>query len=244
MPQAVCLIDHDNVPISRLSVTDLLTQWLASLPPEDEDLPVQDLLVRAYGGWWYESNVSNSRYQAAATYAAHCPAMLRVRGRYWRILFEFADTLLAPSATPLGPRIDNTFVLRPAPQLFLPRQPELACLEQDCEALRLRKWVRQRRGCTRKACPKSFGDLWFKPEQKQVDIHLALDLLTLNGPMSAVRHLSVASDDIDFAPALWLASAALPEYRTLTSIRFSTSPPYFDAHLQDTKVTILRYQFN
>jgi uncharacterized LabA/DUF88 family protein len=237
-PNWILLIDHDNIPLREGALSAIISCWLASVPAELRGNAIQELLVRSYGGWWQEESQSTSRYKAGPFYADECPALVRVADHYWRVHFEFADYLLSDEEH--SALITHTFALRPAPHLFFATSDGRGCDEYDCEAKKLRRWLMSRRGCTRLACPRAFGDLWMKPEQKQVDIHLAVDLLDLCSRRQAPRRVGLVSDDTDFLPAILASATSKSEEKPLiTLIRFTGKPSYLDTEIGRRGVEIL-----
>lgn len=234
----VALLDHDNSPHGAKSLKEILVTWLEDIPTAALRATVQDADVRAYGGWWQEDSSSSARGEAVAFYTEECPALITAGERYWRIKFAFADYLLHDLNVRHAPRVEHTFVLRPAPSLFSPLTGATACAEQGCEIRKIRKWMLKRRGCTRTACPNAFGQLWYKPEQKQVDTHLVLDLLYLCTRGSEATDVLVVSDDADFGPALLVAASAGTGAR-ITVARFSSKKNYLDQYLVEAGIKIL-----
>jgi hypothetical protein len=192
------------------------------------------------GAGWKGDQLSESRQKAMSFHADECPALLRVDGVFWRVGFEFADRLVGfvGRKAPM-PAIHNTFVMRPVPRLMLSRNGAYTCVEGDCEARRLRDWFYSRRGCTRKACKHLFGDIWSRSEQKQVDIHLAIDLITLAPNTDPGFTLALATDDADFLPALLAASHATPCPHLLSHLRCQMQPTYLDDFLTSQGLAII-----
>jgi len=224
---AILLLDHDNLPLSRIGIQHLLDRWLSHIDSSPA-IAVGEALIRIYGGWWLEDQMSESRHAASLFYAEFCPSLMYVLSRVWRVRFEFADSLFAPHHSTEIP-IRHTFALRPAPPPVArrPGQQQPSCDEPDCEIRQLRKWLYRRRGCTRTACPRRFGDVWYRAEQKQVDIHLALDLAALVHRKD-LAHLAVGSDDLDFLPALVTASGHPLRHCTISHLRCRTDRTYLD----------------
>jgi hypothetical protein len=81
--------------------------------------------------------------------------------------------------------------------------------------------MRNQRACFKPECPRSFADHFARREQKQVDVHIAVDLMTLAECNDLCRHIAIASDDTDLLPAIAAAGARLAANRTLTALRFS-----------------------
>lgn len=238
--RAVLLLDHDNVPFGSVGLKSILERWLLELAPRTQRGSVRTAIVRAYGGWWKGDQLSESRQKATSFYADECPALLRVDGVFWRVGFEFADRLVGfvGRKAPM-PAIHNTFVMRPVPPLKISRNGAYTCIEADCEARKLRDWFYSRRGCTRKACQNLFGDIWSRSEQKQVDIHLAIDLITLAPNIDPAFNLALATDDADFLPALLSASYVSPSPHSLSHLRCQMQPTYLDDFLTSQGVVII-----
>lgn len=235
-PTWVLLIDHDNVPFERIQLRSILEAWLSEIAKVVRPEGVHDLLVRSYGGWWQGTDQSASRAEAARAYAEQCPALLSLDGGYWRVRFEFADSLIY--SNPGFDRLSHTFALRPASPLTL-AAGTAGCDAESCEAPRLRKWTFRRRGCTKPGCTRKFGDLWLRGEQKQVDIHLAVDLLMLASRAESTTHLALASDDLDFMPVLAQAGIIRPNHATLTHVRFTSRSAYLDETLTGLGLRLL-----
>lgn len=201
---------------------------------------VGDMTVRAYGGWWREEAASDARFSAAVQYSEHCPALLATAGRYWRVRFEFADDLLLPADPAVGsPSIRHTVAMRPPPPLAISQVHGAVCTEDGCEVQRCRRWLYRRRGCTRSACPQQFGQVWIRTEQKQVDTHLAVDLLQLTRLWPRPIHISLLSDDIDFLPAIVAAATTSPLPESITHVRVTGRRTYLDPFLTERGVRIL-----
>jgi hypothetical protein len=235
------LVDHDNVPFSRITIRHIIESWIDDLSgilsPRQNIVAV----VRAYGGWYDGVTASESRYRAAEFYQTDCPAAFLYAGRICRITFEFADRLL-PCKTDSADhrvRITHTVASRSAAQMFGRRMDALACEEVDCELQAVRRWLTKRRACTRAACPQAFADQFHRKEQKQVDVHLAVDVITRAETMVDGEHLALASDDWDMLPALAATTGRLAPRVTVTAIRCSTTSTYLDHDLRQRGIRIL-----
>jgi hypothetical protein len=234
-----CLIDHDNASGHLEHLTGFLGEWLGELARAYTFDVVQDLVVRSYGGWWREDRVSDARFSAAQLYSKYCPALLSEHGHYWRIRFEFADGLLIPPGQPDSvPPFHHTVVGRPAPPLTI-SGPGSVCPEPDCEVQRCRRWLYRRRGCTRNACPKAFGQVWMRTEQKQVDTHLALDFVHLCKYWPDSVHVALVSDDVDFLPALAASAIGTVAAASVTHVRIAGRSSYLDTFLTGRGIRIL-----
>jgi hypothetical protein len=227
------LLDHDNLPSERLQLASIINAWLDSVSRTLE-LPNQlTLLVRAYGGWYRGNQSSDARFKATDFYLKHCPSLLMHGSRYCRIAFEFADRVFSVEPTNFATSsITHTVATRRSSQRFSKRKDVADCQAPDCEIGSMRKWLNRNRACTRIACPFAFGDHFERHEQKQVDVHLAADLLTWAFTRQSTMFLAVATDDIDLTPALVAAATHLPTLERLTLIRFDVPVSYLDDGLQ------------
>jgi hypothetical protein len=235
-----CLIDHDNVSAHLGQLNHLLSGWLAGLSREHTFSAVEDLVVRSYGGWWREDAASDARFSAAQLYSEYCPALISTEGHYWRVRFEFADNLLVPPGFPgFAPPFHHTVVSRPAPPLTIADAGGPVCEEVGCEVQRCRRWLFRRRGCTRNACPKTFGQVWMRTEQKQVDTHLAIDLVQVCKLWMETVHVALVSDDVDFLPALAASTLGASTAASVTHVRIAGRPTYLDQFLIASGVRIL-----
>jgi hypothetical protein len=233
------LIDHDNVSVHASHLNRCLSGWVSQISREHTVPPVTDVLVRAYGGWWREDQVSDARSSAQQLYSEYCPALIAAEGHYWRVRFEFADgLLLPPGMSDHVPPFHHTVVSRPAQPMSIADAAGPACAEQGCEVQRCRRWLYRRRGCTRNACPQIFGDIWMRTEQKQVDTHLAVDLLQLCKSWPESVHVALVSDDTDFLPVLLASSIGSRKAASLTHVRLAGRESYLDDFLRKTGVRI------
>lgn len=244
-PPLLLLLDHANIPFDRSGPTDLVRAWLDCLI-SDSRIPHCGLLsiaIRAYGGWFLGDSVSDERFRAAEMYQRECPLLFEHRGVYCRVRFEFADALLAGGhgdAALSNARITHTVGTRTKPPRIWPVADPPPCTEPDCELPSLRRWLRRQRGCPRRGCERDFAACFRRREQKQVDVHLAIDILTAVLRRPGPIHLGVASDDMDLLPAILSAGALRGAASSLTVLRFDTTQTYMDDHLAQADVKIVR----
>ncbi len=168
---------------------------------------------------------------------------MKVAGRYCRIQFEFADKLLVPpaltkAAMPLA--ITHTVAVRASAETVVARSGVPLCPESDCQLRSVRKWIKRKRACTRDACPLEFKDQFERHQQKQVDVHLATDILTWAYTWDRACHLAVASDDVDLLPALGAAALVRKGQPGVTLLRFLMSSTYLDGTLVDLGLRLVR----
>jgi hypothetical protein len=235
-PSLVLLIDFENVPQSSLGDSTLLRGWLSAIRQAISGSAVGDIHMRFYGGWWDADSVSTAR-QRAVELIENVPALLSHEGRYWRIRREFADNVL--NLPRVGVAVRETYVRRPVESLSLKPEGTALCSRDDCQLKACRAWIFGRRACTQRNCQVRFGDAWHRAEQKQVDVHLATDLLVLaHSPVA--RHVGIASDDIDFLPAIASAGTADSQLASLSHLRFHRVLTYMDDFLERIGVTIVR----
>jgi uncharacterized LabA/DUF88 family protein len=198
------LVDHSNIPWEKLNISKLISAWIAELRTQC-DLPyVLNLIIRAYGGWYSGGIASAERYRAAEHYQRIVPSALKAHDRLCKIRFEFADTLAAlPSGEYREPfAVRHTVVPRSRLISIGWKTPRPTCHDPNCKIKDIHRWLHKNRACTSPTCPHSFSDFFERLEQKQVDVHLATDLLLLSLARIDGTHLGVLSDDIDFIPSL------------------------------------------
>lgn len=243
-PDLILILDYDNIDRSAAPPKLLLAQWLdrlcrAGCLPSRRTLT---LVVRAYGGWYAGFETSSARFEAAAGYAQAWPSILASNGVFCRVRFQFADRLLLPSADVGGterpcPAITHTVARR----LALPRLVfSLAnCTDPDCELRRIRRWLRKKRGCTKSGCEKTYENVCAAKEQKQVDVHMATDLLLVSSTHE-VAAIGVASDDTDLLPAVAASAVLLRQSTThLCHLRTDDNTRYIDTELRELGVQLI-----
>jgi hypothetical protein len=239
-PHVVILIDHANVPWERINPRTLVegcTEALGAHLPEE--LPIR-IHLRAYGGWYADDVTTPTRYNAADFYQEHCPVLIRVSRGLLRLSFEFADTLLRrPRGLAEPVRISHTVVRRSAAPRCSRVPDAPSCDEPECNLRATRRWIRGKAACHKPACPTPFSAQFERFEQKQVDVHLVLDLLALLGDNQPPALVTLVSDDADFLPALFVAAEIAMDRCTPSLLRFHGSSRYLDAQLLASGVKIV-----
>jgi hypothetical protein len=225
----VLLLDHDNVEQSGVGLLTLIHTWIDSAGTHLQATGVMSLLVRAYGGWFQDTRTSPARIRASEFYQEATPSILRRNGRYYSLSFEFADHLAASTigaglADPM--RITHTVARRAAALQVKILNDKQQCTEPDCELKATKKWIRKKRACTRISCPVDFRSAFERTEQKQVDVHLALDLLEFL--KHTTGQVALASDDADLLPAVALALLNGVAQDRLTLLRCGEGSSYLD----------------
>jgi hypothetical protein len=236
------LLDHDNIPFESVSLRQILETWFGRIPQGLLPAGTVSIKVRSYGGWYRQSQTSEGRFKASEFYQDECPSMMKARNRYWRLHFEFADKLLMPAgAEPIQvpPSITHTVAVRASAENVVARIGAAPCPETDCQLRSVKKWIKLRRACTRTACPYEFKDQFERLQQRQVDTHLATDLMTWAYTWDRACRLAVASDDIDLLPALGAAALVRQNSQSLTQVRFFTQSTYLDATLASLGVSLV-----
>lgn len=235
-PRLALFVDHENVALESVSLDDIMRTWISAIEPALGCHRSVSMLVRAYGGWYCGETATDARFRAFEYYQNHCPSIFERANRYYRVSFEFADGLLNAEASQ---RITHTVAARESPQYFS-RQQEFACSEDNCQLSFVKTWMRKRRACPRAACPHPFSSCFFRLEQKQVDVHLATDILLYALAPWRNSHLAVATDDVDIIPAI-AAASGLPSRisGSLAWCRWGARASYLDAVLLRRGVKIL-----
>jgi uncharacterized LabA/DUF88 family protein len=237
----VMLIDHDNFHPSGVTPTQLVSTWATNvLPTLDVNTGIISVQLRAYGGWFRERSASNSRFSAIQFYNDSCPAILRIQNRYIRISFEFADSLA--SSQDCGLNVTHTFVTRKAPLRVKPRISPQSCTHPDCKLHDVRRWLRGRKACWNKDCPHSFENMFEREEQKQVDVHIAVDLLHYSYQAVIPTHIAVVCDDTDVLPALAAAAIQKNHAGSISHLRIAMKGSYLDDVFCSHGLRILQIQ--
>lgn len=236
-PLLSLLLDHDNIALEDVDVRKLIHSWLDRIAERLPPSGVLTILARAYGGWFLGDHASDARFKAMDFYQNAFPSVMMHKGRFIRLSFEFADFLLG---VPDPVRITHTVVSRASPQYVTVQSAAPACAEQDCELKAVRTWIRRRRACAKPGCPHGFESFFERREQKQVDVHIAVDLLSLvNGSEGADRHIALATDDADLLPSVIAAAASRNGKTSLTLVRALKHRSYIDSALESQGVEIL-----
>jgi uncharacterized LabA/DUF88 family protein len=176
-------------------------------------------------------------------YQEQCPSLFKYAGRIVRLSFEFADKLLSangePSVADDHPFITHTVATRNTP-LYLTKHPDVApCVIDECEISKVKKWIKKRRACILPSCPHAFDRYFGRTEQKQVDVHLAVDLVIRATTVAVAEHVVVASEDWDLLPAIY----ACTRYRNplcLSLVRFRPGGTYLDRALEAAGLRFVR----
>lgn len=231
IPTLHLLLDHDNIDFDRFPIRHILTEWITSLSAHLVDSRILTVRVRSYGGWFHGATVSESRYSAAQFYQTQMPSAFTVGNHLCRLSFDFADHLYLGEGDANRVKVTHTVVERSKPDFLTFRKPRHECVHPECTVSQVRKWLRRARACFHPDCPLSFADVFVRLEQKQVDVHLALDLVFIGEVLGDGDHLAVVSDDIDLLPALVAAGRRRKSGKCSLSLVRCQEPP---AYLVDT----------
>ena len=198
------LVDHANIPFEKVSFIKLVTAWIEDLATSFELPSVLSLKVKAYGGWYVGNTASGERYRAAELYQRIVPTGLKVRGHLCRIRFEFADYLETLPANERYQPFAVHHTVSPRTRLLSIgwKTPIPTCQEPSCKIKEVHRWLHKDKACTLPTCPHPFSAFFERFEQKQVDVHLATDLVLLALAKEDNTHFGVISDDTDFMPSL------------------------------------------
>jgi uncharacterized LabA/DUF88 family protein len=237
---ALFLVDHDNIPHADGTIKSVLTSWLRNHIVDARRSAVY-VDIRAYGGWFDGLSVTQSRFAAADFYQRTSPTVILHDGVICRMSFQFADTLLAGAAARYmadsAPLIAYTVVTRSSPLYVRTRTSQRDCGETGCELHNVRKWISKRRACHNEKCPHAFGDYFVRTEQKQVDVHLAVDLV--RACLGHFDHIVLVSEDWDLLPALLGATELCNSGQVISVVRFRPGVTYLDSVLIARSVHII-----
>lgn len=219
----------------------LIDRWLESLEVADSAVVLATITIRVYGGWFQERSASEERFRASSYLASQCPAIVVKRSVRASVKLVFAERLLewplahASQADPSPLLFDTVGVRRRAERFSM--VPGANCTQEGCELRKVHRWSKRGRACHTAGCPRDFGDCFERKEQKQVDVHLALDLVA---SMASGQYDEVAlvSNDRDLLPALYAASTFNVSSH-LSTIRGNSVVTYLDGALERRRVSII-----
>jgi hypothetical protein len=240
-PVAWLLIDHDNLIHWQLTLREVVESLAAAVVSQCPAIGSVAMRIRAYGGWFECDSVTALRYEAAEYYQRNCPSVFAHGSLICRTIFEFADYLAgySPLESDNAVRITSTFARRASPQPALLTGGAVTCEEPNCELKKMVRWLRRRKACTKQGCPHSFSEFFERHEQKQVDVHIALDAIHYSDHLDEREFLAVASDDADLVPALAAAGVKQVERGHVLWMRSSGAPRVHDLGLLRCGVQVL-----
>jgi hypothetical protein len=235
------LIDHANIPYDKISLSGAIDRWIERLSKSIGLPHALNLRVKAYGGWFAGEAASSERYNAAAFYQQAVPTAINAHGHLCRIWFEFADTMeaLAPGDRNAPFAVRNTVVARMRMLSVGRKASAPKCQEATCKIREVQKWLHRDRACTSPTCPHSFSTFFERLEQKQVDVHLATDLLLLALGGGEIEHLAVLSDDVDFVPSLVAARRYAKKVLSVFLIRCNSCPDQVRDTMRAEQIDVL-----
>ena len=201
---AALLVDFDNLEGFRgapdpgrfsFVLSEILTAYLQSLNA------VEQLLVRLYGGWNQEGNLTQRASQVAQLVAEADPfPLVRDEG----LVAGLIELAVGPFDRP-GLALPNTFRRRRG-AVRLRRDPSFShptCANDSlCGARQLAKWTSgATKICPTEACTATSAEAFFVSEQKMVDTLLSVDLLEMLY-FGGFASVGLVSDDSDFLPPM------------------------------------------
>jgi hypothetical protein len=238
MPNAILLIDHANIDFRESDLNHLLDVWLSALCTHDSQLrKIVDVDIRVYGGWNQDGKESDARYQASAFYQSSLPSIKRVGDIYFRLTFRFAETLITTPIMAPSLRFENTVTTRTSFEPIIVHNG--SCDSPNCELKIVRRWLNKKLACTSKNCIKSFGDIFHRREQKQVDVHLSIDAVLAVRDIDICRHIAVVSADLDIIPALCAAIQHNTSKKHIYLIKPKPYSFYCDDYLESNGLTLI-----
>lgn len=205
----ILLVDFDNLELNGISPSAIVEASVSQVI-DIEEMPGRDLrvLLRLYGGWYRRYEQTDQRQRASQIYSPLQFSLRKVRDRIVRSRVEFADSMVFDSSD----GITHTVVSRSRQPRSKKKPQAPSCSRDDCALKDVRKWMRKGKACTVSGCCHEFGEQFVRDEQKQVDTHLASDLIWLAALGGrAGSSIILCSDDVDFIPPLATAASALRE---------------------------------
>lgn len=207
----VILIDHDNIELAS-SPRRIVAAALGAIPAVADGVSVT---LRAYGGWFDGSSPTDARFGALVLYQDLCPTLIQSERGLVKVAFEFADELALSRFQSQRIEIRHTVALRRSADRLMAQGKKDLCGEVDCKLTSVRSWARKGKACFSSLCPHPFEAVFQRRQQKQVDVHLAVDLLWFVSTCDPETAIILASDDTDLLPAVLQASFQNPEKRLI-----------------------------
>jgi uncharacterized LabA/DUF88 family protein len=230
----IVLLDHLNAELNNLGALEIFRPWVLAIS-KPEVPTVLSVHVRSYGGWFSGVNTTTERQTISAQVQERWPSVLKVDHVFIRNNFQFADQLLSDKTQD----ITHTTSTRQKPIRFSTTDKATACPNSQCEVKKIKKWMKDANGCTLSGCALSYFDCFVRSEQKQVDIHLATDLLSLAFQSEEDTEVLIVSDDVDMTPAILVAASASKSSTSISVFRSNQKPLYADSKLSSLGVRLL-----
>lgn len=199
------LIDFDNLSASqKSSVIDITTKTLFLLPKKFFTTR-GECIVRLYGGWYEENNMTVRAQELSVLVQKEFPTIIRVPTDTGSSLaLSTSAELAATLAEEPSHILFNTFRRKGKPTNIRILKPEEAdCTNGSCSLIALKKLISTGR-CASVDCEIQRKDMIYRSEQKLVDTMLTCDLLYYSE--LKYDHIILVSDDDDFLPPLRTAA--------------------------------------
>ena len=194
------LVDYANIRWKNVDFRKLILKICESI-----DKNIDFLIMRLYGGWYYDENVSEQRIEAIKEVDLW-PKIIRIGNRVIRIKYIFSDSLIDFNGDERG-KIRHTYIERKAKVkgIKVKSDNELtSCKKTSCSLRITHKWLSSLKACVHKDCEKRFNEIFVRYEQKQVDTHMLCDfLVSLN--KESYSKILLMSSDVDFMPGIQTA---------------------------------------
>lgn len=171
----------------------------------------QIISCRLYGGW-YENGRATDQAEIISRQLQNQPKRLKRK----KIRFELAERLLDAPSTLLPDSVQRRERF-PSIKLAL---PAIACgAPTTCAMSHVQMAVENQR-CTQSGCSVKFSDIISAREQKGVDVHMALDLISLGRDG---EHTTIITDDFDLIPPALLFGSQSPDKLLWVSLKNTVS---------------------
>lgn len=184
-----------------------LARILASTIPEDVIARHSAILVRLYGGWREQGNLTPSAQRLIPDIRSGSPCIVQLKHsgalHQFRLSIELASGPLGSSIT-----LQETLARERGLRRFRARAGiPPACASQSSCGMTPYIGVTQSTKCSLSACACTLGDVLIRDEQKMVDTLLVADI-AVHAIKSRATDLVVVSSDIDMWPGVLLAVQA------------------------------------
>lgn len=194
-------IDYDNLSPSQKNLgVKGIVQRVLYLDKFDEVKVRGECVIRLYGGWYEDKNLTGAAEKLIAEIGATFPTILFARGESAIQLNSKAELAYSMSEAPKE-HLFGTYRKKQFPHNIRCTSPaDLGCADPACPLEMLKKFLHTRK-CPRDKCDCDVSTFLYRNEQKLVDTMLTCDIL-YSQKIFPNEYVYVISSDDDILPAI------------------------------------------
>jgi len=189
------LVDYDNIQEEDkrkglIYIASIVKEKLAHAIQDDDAL--KEIQLRLYGGWYDKMAVTRRAQDLSIEIGRNFPFVFD--GKF-KVHIELARSLAKVPKTVLY----HTFRTQRPLENIKCKNPETNCTSGDCPLWAMYDFISNRR-CPVEECTKTPEEVFYKDEQKLVDVMLAIDLMHF--ATTERKTICLVTSDDDFIPAI------------------------------------------